>query len=660
MRTCRIILVATLALVSPAVAGEPERSGNLTGRVVLPADIEPGHVVVRAFDPSGTPAGAVRPDKDGIFRLGGLAAGEWAVRLEAPGLPSLALPPVEVLPGRTIDVGTVFLRNGSTVRGTVVDAETGEPVPGARVRVIEADRITFYSRAGRGAWVEPSFGAGEDGTFAIPGVAPGILRLEVSAPGHGAVRVSLDVNADTDPEPLVVSLPAAARLRGVVLDSAGRPVAGARVTVSIPEADDFRSAATAENGTWRFNDLPPGSATVVALLPGNPPSTITRKVTLRAGREESLELAPARERVVVSGTMRIGHRPLRGFLAATSGNETVEGRAGDDGAFELELPAPGKWSIVALGMDPQAPRRNWSAEFVLDIPPGRARVERDLVFPSGAFHGRVVDATGAPLASVKVHAWALDRVPTLPGGPATTGEDGTWRIEGIAAGRWKLLFVKQGFAFHVAGPVRARDEGDVRVDAVLEPAEPLRVRVVGPSGEPVPGARLFLLDPDPDALPVPTDAIPTDEAGEVRLDLFPPGSWSFACWHSRRGFALLDVVLPLPPDRSLEVLRYEETVPVDLRVRDRSGAPVPRAALAGLAPDHGPPLDSVLAALVGSAGRAVGGLAGDDGRMTVPPLPPGRWIATVRCPGVEEPVSVRFRVAGTERIEVDVTCPAEK
>ncbi len=51
--------------------------------------------------------------------------------------------------------------------------------------------------------------------------------------------------------------PATAVLQGRVTDAQGRPVAGATVSLTLPEIDDFRSARTDENGHYAITDAVP-------------------------------------------------------------------------------------------------------------------------------------------------------------------------------------------------------------------------------------------------------------------------------------------------------------------------------------------------------------------------------------------------------------------
>src|SRR6185503_1982032 len=116
-------------------------------------------------DRHGRVYGTVGPITKLILTL--LAAAVLATRLEAQVVP----PPVESGPP-------------SSIKGTVVDARTGSPLP----------RILVSVEGG------PSVETDAEGAFLLAGVAPGQVRLYVSAVGYGLVQrtLTLDPSATLD------------------------------------------------------------------------------------------------------------------------------------------------------------------------------------------------------------------------------------------------------------------------------------------------------------------------------------------------------------------------------------------------------------------------------------------------------------------------------
>ncbi|TVP84981.1 MAG: hypothetical protein EA347_10375 [Thioalkalivibrio sp.] len=132
---------------SPALgrdsADEPDAPVEVTGRLLDADTLLP--IPGAAVQVPGTDASTVS-DTGGVFVLSGLAAGE--IRLEVVHASyRTAVTSLLATPGARIDLGDLPLQPqesaGTTLRGQVVDAYTGEPLAGARVhaggQVVETD-----------------------------------------------------------------------------------------------------------------------------------------------------------------------------------------------------------------------------------------------------------------------------------------------------------------------------------------------------------------------------------------------------------------------------------------------------------------------------------------------------------------------------------------
>ncbi|HUJ63620.1 MAG TPA: sigma-70 family RNA polymerase sigma factor, partial [Kofleriaceae bacterium] len=108
----------------------------------------------------------------------------------------------------------------------------------------------------------------------------------------------------------------------------------------------------------------------------------------------------------------------------------------------------------------------------------------DVAERDAAITGRVVDGNDHPLAEVLVSADPSGpRGPSSRyGGEATSGPDGTFRIDGLDRERYDLTADSDGFA---ATTVPAIAGGSKGVTVVLETGLPLAGRVVAPGGDPV-------------------------------------------------------------------------------------------------------------------------------------------------------------------------------
>lgn len=111
--------------------------------------------------------------------------------------------------------------------------------------------------------------------------------------------------------------------------------------------------------------------------------------------------------------------------------------------------------------------------------------------------GRVVDAAGQPIEGATVEL--QERPDALASGGATrlatTGADGSYAFDAVAAGRYRLLAGKAGFTrARRRVEIDARSAFDRGATLVLFPARSVTGRVVDTAGEPVVGARLLAFD----------------------------------------------------------------------------------------------------------------------------------------------------------------------
>ncbi|MCX7002185.1 MAG: carboxypeptidase-like regulatory domain-containing protein [bacterium] len=127
-----------------------------------------------------------------------------------------------------------------TLSGKVTARETGLPIEGIVVTL-----------AGHGQQTTEI-----NGNYLFTRVEPGVDEVRIAQAGFAAAgRKAVRVNAGSNS---VVNLALVClrkgKLAGRVLDTAGRPLAGAVVVIDTLK----RSAITGTNGTWAFQNLPPG------------------------------------------------------------------------------------------------------------------------------------------------------------------------------------------------------------------------------------------------------------------------------------------------------------------------------------------------------------------------------------------------------------------
>ncbi len=385
---------------------------------------------------------------DGWFEFTQLRASTYDLWLSGPqGTAFMAAVPAGA------NVVGIALEKGRHIQVAVEDGSSGRPLPGAQVALLP--------QAGGHAFLTVS-DAGGQATF--PQVPTGNYHVVASFPGR---------LADAGPvggEGASLRLHVPRSLSGHVLRAGRNAEAGLRVRL---EGEGLQGLIqTREEGRFHLAGLPPGSyslvvregreiATATVLLPADGDVTDARlslepcgEVAGRAARPDGEPVARAEVELLLGrdGTWRK-------TLATTAADGRFRFECVEQGQVRLSLKARGHVPPAK----PLAGELNAGGSFPADF-----------VLPLAApARGRLVEPGGRGIGGVRIVLSPLDARGGVsgPGGSATTAEDGSFEVDGLAPGR---------YAYEISPDDRFQGlRGEVRL-----PATNLRLRLLrGPAPE---------------------------------------------------------------------------------------------------------------------------------------------------------------------------------
>ncbi|MEY2983219.1 MAG: hypothetical protein RL562_3446 [Planctomycetota bacterium] len=429
-------------------------------------------------------------DADGTFTLTGVPPGDIRVRVRAPGFRDPEGQNLSLAAGETGAELTFALDEGAIARGLVVDAATRAPVVGASV---SASRARPEARGVFRASIEPedfdflglmqgsrrSAVTDSEGRFELVGLAAGDYRFTARHPDRAKSSTGQDVTvADAAPtEGILIEFSEGGAIEGVVTGAGSRPLADALIVAASVQAGSFKSASSTQEGRYRIEGLAPGQYIVFKSRMDERSANIgidllanmrLKSVTVRPGRTARLDVHDAAEGTVrIYGTVRDAGQPVARAMVTALGTDR-EGVLGigvradptdAEGRFELVGMEPGDYFIQVTRFD----GRPQQASLSIEVPDGVASHRVDLDLPQSSIAGRVVDSRGAPVARVQITAGledgGADAAPGLLGlvmrnaiAQTRTDEDGMFRLDRVAAGRYRVVASGRGFG-------RARESG---------------------------------------------------------------------------------------------------------------------------------------------------------------------------------------------------------
>lgn len=356
---------------------------------------------------------------DGRFRIERVPAGSWTLGITSAGFAGQRVEADLSTREPSLDLGDIVLERGLTLHGRVRTA-SGAPIGGAAISAYPDDGGSDE------AWA-PS---GEDGTFVLAGLQPGLYDLDVRAAGFAPLRKQLSPGPD---DADLVLLPGGA-ITGLVVEEGDRPVDSYRVVANADRADrrtssDAGKSVGSPDGRFLLEDVAEGTYVVQVLAPERTPGSVSG-LKVAAGRTTDAGTIRLSRGGVVRGTVvDLGGNAIEGATVKAVGpgegrqrwmdlNTAVTDSAG---SFEIQGVAPGN-ATVGAGHPQYAP-----SDTTVMVDPAKGPSEVRLTLQQGGrIEGSARRREGTPLPGLTVSVWQRGRRSVVSSG------FGGWRPEPTA------------------------------------------------------------------------------------------------------------------------------------------------------------------------------------------------------------------------------------
>jgi uncharacterized GH25 family protein len=508
------------------------RTGSIVGRVVLMGGGIPAAYRAQTFPEAKEGqerAGMIRivrnraeqdkifSDPTGNFRLDNVDPGNVTLTVLSEGRAPARKAGLMIVSEQVLDVGTLTLDDGKTLRGRVVAAKDDAPIAGATV--------TLSQPQGFGRMMGNELPAGAaitslDGHFEIPGLEVRTYAINAGQPEYSPNSGRVEIPSDGDPEEFVIHLSKGGTVTGLVRDAAKQPIPNASVLLLNPgRGEGPQTASAGVDGRYTFEKITPGEYTIIRAPTGGGPLMLfggMKQVAVREGETTVYDLDEA-SKINLTGRVLKGGQPVpNAILFFTTPNPDGEAadlrqsRTDADGRYQIGLDKAGSYAVVvsAGGGGFMGGGRSATPVEVPDQP----NPVVDIPLKAAAITGQVVNAEGKAVSGAVVSAAEAGSGGGSHGGSQDrTDPDGSFSIGGVSPGTYKLVVVASGYRNAEVPSVVVRDENDSpSVEVRLESGRTARGRVVDASGAGIAGAMVMAapsgtLPSGRDALPATTD-----------------------------------------------------------------------------------------------------------------------------------------------------------
>lgn len=527
------------------------RSRRIEGRVTdrLGEPVAGARVIVSSGPGTVVGAGSFRgmrargagvTEPDGRFVLGGLKPGVVDLQVSATGYRTRTSQGVRIPEDGQAPPVEIVLEPGTWLEGSVLDSG-GRALSNASVQVQRVEPSSYETAT-----------TDEEGHYEIGDLEPGEYLIR-AAPLRGGATARTEVEIRPGRNRLDLRIPAGTEVSGRVVDFEGSPLQGVTAYLERqPGAgssflelmpDRFQAVSSAD-GTFMITGVPDGDYRLTGRRSGLASSSLPGGVRVAGGPVAGLELRLGPAAAIRGQILGIPPEQTARVMISAHSEEMglyLQGVRNPSGGYRIDDVSPGTWRVTAF-LPPQAP-----VNVEVQVSPGQDEVIQDLEFAAGfTVTGRVL-LDRSPLAGAEVLVQSLD--PENPAGAQrTTGHDGSFRLERLPEGSYRLMVLLPTSLSHVQ-KIDVSGDRDLIIEVA---AGDIEGRLLTAEGLPVAGAGISLRSEDPELAPyVLGTSVRSDDQGAFELPRVAVGAYTLLI--EADGFARAESPVVVTPGGTVHV-----------------------------------------------------------------------------------------------------------
>ncbi len=592
------VYITTASGVTTELAWRLEEGGEISGSVVGPNGLPLANATVAASCLDLSSQLSTETDASGNYQLTGLMAGNYTVSADATGFGGSQITGVVVKSASVTSNQTISLTHAGQISGSVLSSVDGAPVADAVVTIISTELLA-----------EPALTSG-NGTFSISDLAPGALRLHVSAQGFLSELKDVTITANQTSS-FSVSLAQAGSIAGQVTSPAGEVFGGLSAILILPDGTT-RWTETSSAGAFEFTSLPMGSYSI-EIRTADSVLLSRQSVTLGdSSKSATVPINVAFAELAGSIFLADGLSPAADCQVSLLKNGTVvaESTTGANGTYSFLVMQDGAMDVTASGNGVGLTRL-----VGVNVSTGTDAPDKNLTAGSQSIKLHISSSALGLTSVAGAHAFAVpdwaDSL-SLGGVSGFADSDGIISLPNLASGNYTVYISATGTAPQRIAVAASASPGTLEVN--LTAGRAVTGVVKDSTGNLLSDVSVRAWDPVTKTSHYAT----TNAIGQYVFDSLPEGTLSLVAYGSD--------LIPVVVSGINTANSYSVNLPITI---PSTGTPV-----SGIVSASSTPIDGAHVSLVGPDGSSFFSVwSSENGSYTIPALAAGNYTLQVESNG---------------------------